>query len=91
MRRGEVVRQVAPICAKDIYGKSCRALNVADDGEFFLRLQTTNGGSSDSDKKELTVNPSRFSPSKVVTTATPVAKRLMAVRNSRGSIAVGAA
>jgi predicted nucleotidyltransferase component of viral defense system len=28
---------------------------------------------------------------KVVTTATPVAKRLMAVRNSRGSIAVGAA
>jgi hypothetical protein len=65
--------------------------NVADDGEFFLRLQTTNGGSSDSDKKELTVNPSRFSPSKVVTTATPVAKRLMAVRNSQGSIAVGAA
>jgi hypothetical protein len=64
---------------------------VAKDDAFFRRLQTTNGGSSDNEENELTVNPSRFSPSKVVTTATPVAKRLIAARNSRGSIAVGAA
>src|SRR5438270_7381111 len=47
-------------------------------------MQTsTSGGSSDSDAKALTVMPfGWWSSSLVVTTVTPLAKRLMALRNS---------
>jgi hypothetical protein len=83
----EMLGQVSANCEKDVYGKPLRARERLQRSGFPSQApKNKRRGSNEREENELTVRPSRLFPSKVVTTVTPVAKRLIAARSSRRSI-----